>query len=71
MEFEKKLEEIEKIAQQLESGELSLDKAIELYAKAMENCNECSKFLSEAKGKIQILNQAKQVDTDALKDENV
>ena len=55
MEFEKKMKEIEETIQKLESGELNLDDSIKLYTQAMQNCNECSKYLSEAKGKVEVL----------------
>ena len=57
MEFEKKMKEIEEIIGKLESGELNLDDSINLYTVAMQNCNECSKYLNEVKGKIEILSQ--------------
>lgn len=63
MEFEKKLKEIEETMQKLESGEVNLDDAIELYAKAMQNCNECSKYLTQIKGKVEIISsEAKEVE---------
>jgi len=55
MDFEKKMKEIEETIQKLESGELNLDDSIKLYTQAMQNCNECSKYINEAKGKVEVL----------------
>lgn len=43
--FEEKLKELEKIVGELESGEVSLDDAIEKYTNAMKLACECSKKL--------------------------
>lgn len=62
MEFEKKLKEIEEVMQKIESGEVNLDEAINLYSQAMKNCNECSKYLTQMKGKIEVINSQPSLD---------
>ena len=52
MPFEKNIKELEKTVLALESGELPLDKAVELYSKGMELSLSCRKELDEAKLKI-------------------
>lgn len=46
--FEKSVKELELIVQQLESGELDLDKSIEKYTEAMKLIDFCEKKLSNA-----------------------
>ncbi len=47
-EFEEKLEELEKIVKELESGDVKLDAAIDKYSKAMKLAKECSDKLNKA-----------------------
>jgi len=53
--FEAGLAELEKIVQQLESSELPLEKAIELFEKGMQLSESCRKQLTEAETKVEIL----------------
>ncbi len=46
--FEEKLDELEKIVSELESGEVKLDNAIEKYSKAMKLAKECDEKLNKA-----------------------
>jgi exodeoxyribonuclease VII small subunit len=46
--FEEKLEELESIVKELESGEVNLDDAIEKYSKAMKLAKECSDKIKES-----------------------
>lgn len=46
--FENKILELESIVKELESGEVSLDDAIEKYTKAMKLAKECSDKLNKA-----------------------
>ncbi len=55
--FEESLDELEKIASNLESGNLGLDEAIKEFEKGMKLSKECSKKLDEAEKKINILVQ--------------
>lgn len=52
MSFENKLEQLEQIVTALESGKLSLDKAVELYGEGMKLSLGCRKELENAKLKI-------------------
>lgn len=55
--FEEKLKELEMVVYELESGEVSLDDAIEKYTKAMKLAKECSEKLLNAEENInKILN---------------
>jgi len=56
--FEDKLNELEKMVSELESGEVSLDDAIEKYTKAMNLAKECSEKLKNAEENVnKILNE--------------
>lgn len=57
MKFEELIKNIEDVAKKIESGNVSLDESIELYDKAMKDCKDCYNLLSNAKGKIEILNK--------------
>jgi len=52
--FEKYLNELKEIVEQLESGNLSLDESITKYKKGIELSNTCKKMLEEAKEAIVI-----------------
>ena len=57
--FEEALAELETIAQELESGELGLDEAIERYGEGISYARYCQKKLEEAERKIEILQKSK------------
>lgn len=50
--FEEKLAELEQIVNELESGNVNLDDAIDKYTKAMKLAKECSNKLTKATEKI-------------------
>ncbi len=56
--FEESLNELEKVAQNLEKGDLSLEQAIAEFEKGMKLSKECSEKLEEAEKRIHILVQA-------------
>lgn len=53
--FEEALARLEQIAEQLESGELQLEKAIALAEEGLKLSQFCEKQLTEAEGKIEQL----------------
>ncbi|MBR5923219.1 MAG: exodeoxyribonuclease VII small subunit [Clostridia bacterium] len=53
--FEETLGELEKISSKLESQDIPLDEAIELFEKGIKLSKECSDKLENAKQKIEIL----------------
>lgn len=50
--FEKSLDELEKIVSQLESGDISLDESIKLFERGIKLSNDCRKTLETARQKI-------------------
>ena len=50
--FESAVKDLEKIVNELESGELDLDKSIEKYTEAMKLSKECSNKLNEVSEKV-------------------
>ncbi len=53
--FEAGLAELESVVKQLESGDLPLDKALELFEKGMQVSEACRKQLEEAETRVEIL----------------
>jgi exodeoxyribonuclease VII small subunit len=53
--FEECLERHEKIVQELEKGEVPLEKSLTLYEEGMQLSNSCRKELEQAEGKVEIL----------------
>jgi exodeoxyribonuclease VII small subunit len=53
--FEECLERLEKIVAELEKGDVSLDRSLELFDEGMKLSGSCRKELEEAEGKIEIL----------------
>lgn len=53
--FEKAYEELETIADKLNSGDVSLDEALKLYEEGIKLSTLCSKALENAKQKIETL----------------
>lgn len=53
--FEECLERLEKIVQELEKGEVPLEKSLTLFEEGMQLSGTCRKQLEEAEGKVEIL----------------
>lgn len=55
MKFEEALKKLEKIVEDLENGDLSLDEALEKYEEGIRLSKMCAKKLEVAKKKVEIL----------------
>ena len=53
--FEASLEALEQIVRQLESGDLPLDKSLELFEQGIRLSRECQERLSQAERRIEVL----------------
>lgn len=53
--FEQAMEQLEKIVSQLESGDIPLEKAIELYQDGMKLSHLCGQKLEQVEKKIEML----------------
>jgi len=53
--FEKAIQRLEKIVDDLETGELDIDKSLEIFEEGIKMSRVCSKKLSEAEAKIEKL----------------
>src|SRR5260370_3142409 len=53
--FEEGLERLERIVQELEKGEVPLEKSLTLFEEGMQLSATCRKQLEEAEGKVEIL----------------
>ncbi len=59
MKFEDALKKLEKIVEDLEKGELTLDEALKKYQEGVELSRACNMRLENAKKKIDILSKNK------------
>lgn len=53
--FEAGLDQLETIVKEMESGELPLERALELFEKGMQLSEACRKQLDEAETRVEIL----------------
>ena len=53
--FEESLQRLEAIVAELEKGDVTLDRALELFDEGMKLSGSCRKELEEAEGKVEIL----------------
>lgn len=53
--FEKSLESLEALVEEMESGDLSLDDALKSFEKGIKLTQECQQALDEAEQKVAIL----------------
>lgn len=63
IDFEKSLNELEKIISELEKGECSLDESISLFEKGMKHTENCREALEKAKNRILQLTEAEAEET--------
>jgi len=59
MKFEKAMSRLEKIVEELESGDLDIDKSLEIFEEGIKMSRLCSKKLNEAEAKIEKLTKDK------------
>jgi exodeoxyribonuclease VII small subunit len=53
--FEAGLQELEQIVKEMESGDLPLERALELFEKGMKISDDCRKQLEEAETRVEVL----------------
>jgi exodeoxyribonuclease VII small subunit len=53
--FESCLDELEKVVKELEAGDLSLDRSLELFERGMSLSEACRKQLEEAETRVEML----------------
>jgi exodeoxyribonuclease VII small subunit len=53
--FEDCIQRLEKIVQELEQGDVPLEKSLTLFEEGMQLSGSCRKELEEAEGKVEIL----------------
>lgn len=58
LKFEKALERLEKIVEDLESGNIPLEDALKKYEEGVKLCRICSQKLSQAETKIETLTKS-------------
>ena len=57
LKFEKAVQRLEKIVDDLEKGELDIDKSLEMFEEGIKMSRICSKKLNEAEAKIEKFNR--------------
>ena len=60
MSFEKKIERLEQIVQEMEKGELNIEQSLKFYEEGIGLSKECHKILTETEQKITILQNNKE-----------
>ena len=53
--FEQSLQELEAVVKEMESGELPLERALELFERGMKLSDSCRKQLQDAESRVEIL----------------
>jgi exodeoxyribonuclease VII small subunit len=53
--FESSMDELEKVVKELEGGDLSLDRSLELFERGMSLSDICRKQLEEAETRVEML----------------
>lgn len=64
IDLEKSMTELENIVEQLETGDLPLDKSLKQFEKGVRLSRECQAALTEAEQKVQILLDSELGDVD-------
>ncbi|MAF84428.1 MAG: exodeoxyribonuclease VII small subunit [Chromatiales bacterium] len=55
VDLEKSMQDLEKVVEQLESGDLSLDKSLQQFEKGVKLSRDCQAALTDAEQKVQVL----------------
>ncbi len=55
VDLEKAMQELEQVVEQLESGDLSLDKSLKQFEKGVKLSRDCQAALTDAEQKVQVL----------------
>jgi len=55
VDLEKAMSELEQVVEQLESGDLSLDKSLKQFEKGVKLSRDCQTALTDAEQKVQVL----------------
>jgi exodeoxyribonuclease VII small subunit len=53
--FENSLDELEKVVRELETGDLPLDRSLELFSRGMQLSDSCRKQLEDAETRVEML----------------
>jgi len=58
VDLEKAMQELEHVVEQLEGGDLSLDKSLQQFEKGVQLSRDCQAALTDAEQKVQVLMNA-------------
>ncbi len=65
VDLEKSMHELEQVVEQLEGGDLSLDKSLKQFEKGVKLSRDCQAALTKAEQKVQVLMNAELQDLDS------
>ncbi len=65
VDLEKSMQELEQVVEQLEGGDLSLDKSLKQFEKGVKLSRDCQAALTKAEQKVQVLMNAELQDLDS------
>lgn len=68
VDFEHALDELEKLVQNMESGELSLEDSLKAFEKGMQLSQDCQQALTDAEQKVTVLMEKHQQSRDDIDD---
>lgn len=69
LDFEKLMEKLEKIAEELERDDLGLDDSVKLFEEGMEISRKCNEILQKAEKKITVIIDGQEKDFKPSEDE--
>lgn len=61
--FEKGLKQLEELVKKMESGEIELEKALEMYEEGVKLSRELERILTEAEKKIEMLSREGKIES--------
>ena len=67
--YEEAVAKLEQIVEQLEQGEISLEKSVELFTEGMNLIKTCNLYLNEAESKIKVLVNGEYQDLQAIQED--
>ena len=65
VDLEKSMQELEQVVEQLEGGDLSLDKSLKQFEKGVKLSRDCQAALTKAEQKVQVLMKSELQDLDS------
>lgn len=68
--FEEALRRLEEVVRRLESGDISLEEALELFGEGVDLARHCHRILDQAEQRLEVLTGVEQPGAETLKGED-